>query len=503
MDEFNAWCGQCDSGVSGTDSWAYASLAVRYLCDHLANGASAGLVWEGYDSQYNYYSPLQWSFWGLLAVDNTNATVKTYTPRKLFYALSQISKFVRPGAQSIGISGSSSSLTPLLAFEHAGLGQITIVGINTSSSAATLNGALASLPVVPHLDLYYTSASTNLAFGGSNVVSSQTFSATIPSNCVFTLTYGLSQIGVTPTNAVLVPGNTQQFTASGTDPQGHVLSPQPTFSWSASGGGTVNSAGLFTAGASAGGPFNVIATSGGISGMATVSVAGIGTLGNTNQGTLANPLWNGGAWIDASRFQAVSNAAVSTIHAQVAAIAGHYKCAIYADTGGSPGAFLYGTGEVSIPDSGWHTFPLTSSVALVGGQYYWLAVWSDDVNAQVYYSGNGGTLRWGQYSYGTWPAPITTTGSSSLNYCIYATGLPGQPGITPPRARVTLLGNGSYQIRSDGIPGNTYRIEYTDTLANPSWHGIATNAADDFGVVQCTDSPPQGLTARYYRSAGL
>ena len=114
------------------------------------------------------------------------------------------------------------------------------------------------------------------------------------------------------------------------------------------------------------------------------------------RGVYRFPLWKR-AWINASRFQAVSNAAVSTVYAQVGTIAGHYKCAIYADAGGSPSAFLRGTAEVSNPTDGWQAFPLTSSFTLTNGSYYWLAIWSDDANAGVYYSDNGGTLRWGQY----------------------------------------------------------------------------------------------------------
>ena len=120
--EFNVWCGPCDSGVLGTYDWTYCEGTAEYLMQHLLNNASAGIVWEGYDSQYNYYSPLEWSFWGLFGVDDTNAVDKTYTARKNFYTLAQVSKFVRPGAQRIGVSGSVASLSPLLAFKHPGLG---------------------------------------------------------------------------------------------------------------------------------------------------------------------------------------------------------------------------------------------------------------------------------------------------------------------------------------------------------------------------------------------
>ena len=210
--EFNVWCSTCDSGTRGTYDWAYCKGTADYLLNHLANNASGGIVWEGYDSYY-LHPPTAWSFWGLLSVDNQNAAVKTYTPRKNFYTMAQISKFIRPGAQRIGVSGSVSSLSPLLAFKHEGLGQITIVGINTSGSAATLSGALASLPAVPHLDLYYTSATANLANGGSVAVNNGTFSATIPADCVFTLT-GSSGVNVALSN----PVNGAQFTAPATIP---------------------------------------------------------------------------------------------------------------------------------------------------------------------------------------------------------------------------------------------------------------------------------------------
>ena len=51
------------------------------------------------------------------------------------------------------------------------------------------------------------------------------------------------------------------------------LTSQPSFSWTASGGGTINASGLFTAGTTGGGPFTVTATSGSVSGTASVTVS--------------------------------------------------------------------------------------------------------------------------------------------------------------------------------------------------------------------------------------
>ena len=186
MTEFNVWCNTCDSGQRGNYDWNYCRGTASYLLQHLANGASGGIVWEGYDSFY-LHPPSTWSFWGLLAVDNENATPKTYTPRKNFYTVAQISKFIRPGARRIAVSGATTPLAPLLAFHHAGLGQLTLVGVNTSSSAATLRASLASLAAVTNLDLYFTTATTNLAAGGSFAVTNGVFNANIPPDCVFTL----------------------------------------------------------------------------------------------------------------------------------------------------------------------------------------------------------------------------------------------------------------------------------------------------------------------------
>ena len=86
----------------------------------------------------------------------------------------------------------------------------------------------------------------------------------------------LTSITVSPSSASVSTGGTQQFTAPGLDQFGNPMSPQPTFTWSVSGGGTISSSGLFTAGSTAGGPFTVTAAaSGGVSGTASVTVTSV------------------------------------------------------------------------------------------------------------------------------------------------------------------------------------------------------------------------------------
>ena len=85
----------------------------------------------------------------------------------------------------------------------------------------------------------------------------------------------LTKITVAPASASVQTGKTQQLTATGLDQFGQPMTPQPPFTWSVSGGGTITTGGLFTAGSTAGGPFTVIATSGTVSGTASVTVTGL------------------------------------------------------------------------------------------------------------------------------------------------------------------------------------------------------------------------------------
>ena len=149
--------------------------------------------------------------------------------------------------------------------------------------------------------------------------------------------------------------------------------------------------------------------------------AGVTTIGNTGEGSMADTIGDTTPWINSSRFTAANAMTVSRIKAKVGAISGSYQCAVYADNAGSPGAFLRATAKVTNPADGWQTFTLTSPLALTSGAGYWLAIWSSAANATVYAEASGGTLRWGQYAYSTaWPNPIATTGGGSYLYSIYA-----------------------------------------------------------------------------------
>jgi hypothetical protein len=81
-----------------------------------------------------------------------------------------------------------------------------------------------------------------------------------------------SALSVTPATASVTVGGGQLFAAMELDQFGQPMAAQPpSFSWTVTGGGVIGADGLFTA-ATAGGPYVVHAASGGLSGLASVTV---------------------------------------------------------------------------------------------------------------------------------------------------------------------------------------------------------------------------------------
>jgi hypothetical protein len=66
--------------------------------------------------------------------------------------------------------------------------------------------------------------------------------------------------------------------------------------------------------------------------------------------------------------------------------------------------------------------------------------------------------------------------------------------------RIENLGDGSFRLSFAGIPGRTYRVQYSDTVVNPIWHDLATNTADPLGQYEYVDRPPPEAASRFYRS---
>ena len=108
--------------------------------------------------------------------------------------------------------------------------------------------------------------------GGPFTVTASTGGVNGTANVTVSQAPVVTSITVSPATASVQTGGTQQFTATGKDQFGQPMNPQPNFSWTANGGGSIDQTGLFTAGSTAGGPFTVTAASGGVSGTANVTV---------------------------------------------------------------------------------------------------------------------------------------------------------------------------------------------------------------------------------------
>ena len=167
---------------------------IEHAFSSISQGASAVLMWDGYDSVYNHgilagrgSSPPNDAGNGPALLAYSTST-HLYTPRKPFYEFAQLFKFVPPGSVRVAAAESNASVT-IFGFHHAATGRVTLVGRNVGSSSVTFSGSLASLPVVPSFEFYRTTSSINMQRGTDVPVTGGAFSFVAPANSVFTLTY--------------------------------------------------------------------------------------------------------------------------------------------------------------------------------------------------------------------------------------------------------------------------------------------------------------------------
>ncbi|MBE2250149.1 MAG: PKD domain-containing protein [Myxococcus sp.] len=92
---------------------------------------------------------------------------------------------------------------------------------------------------------------------------------------VVVVTQVSTSLEVSPTSASVLTGATQFFSAQGRDQFNRFMS-LGAASWMVTGGGTIATNGMFTAGATPGGPFTVTASAGGRTGSASLTVVGSG-----------------------------------------------------------------------------------------------------------------------------------------------------------------------------------------------------------------------------------
>jgi subtilisin family serine protease len=177
---------------------------------------------------------------------------------------------------------SFSNRGPCVDISAPGVG-ITSDWILSNFAANTISGTSMASPHVAGAAALYLTVNPNAT--PAQVTSALTSNATtgvitgLPASTVDGLLYTgfignnpVATITVTPNPATLASGATQQFTATGRDASGNVVPITPVWSVVA-GGGTIDGNGLFTAGTVAGTYTNTVtASSGGVTGTATVTV---------------------------------------------------------------------------------------------------------------------------------------------------------------------------------------------------------------------------------------
>jgi hypothetical protein len=96
------------------------------------------------------------------------------------------------------------------------------------------------------------------------------------------------------------------------------------------------------------------------------------------------------------------------------------------------------------------------------------------------------------------------TNTDTFTYTIYddyyatATGMVTVVVQPAPSLTIVGLGNNSFVIRGDGVPGWTYHVQYADSPAQTNWQTLGTATADQYGIFLLTNS--HGASQRFYRT---
>jgi len=104
-------------------AWQSTETLFRLLGD----GMNGAIYWDAYDNYHDHDD--SWTAFGLL-----KNTWCAYMPKRPYYALKHIFRYVKPGMVRIGASCSLREI-PVLAFEDINNGQLTVAGMNPSNEA--------------------------------------------------------------------------------------------------------------------------------------------------------------------------------------------------------------------------------------------------------------------------------------------------------------------------------------------------------------------------------
>lgn len=111
-----------DLDQTGEKEWYIAWKSTSRLLDTLKAGFHGALFWDAFDNYHDHDEA--WTIYGLFR----NAR-KIFTPKKRYYALKQVYKYVKPGFERVEVISENKDIS-FLAFANTDRTKFTIVGMN-------------------------------------------------------------------------------------------------------------------------------------------------------------------------------------------------------------------------------------------------------------------------------------------------------------------------------------------------------------------------------------
>ncbi len=186
-----------DLDQTGEVEFGVGWRCVRRLLKAIEDGFTSGQVWDAFDNFHEHDKA--WATYGLFKTDRQSWT---YSPKRRYYALKQVFRFVKPGFVRVSINpqGVDANDTyklwhaplkhiPLYAFISPDGGDFTIVGMSTVERDVKLSIRMMGTKANNKPVTYYRTSRNEDCKEISNVTTKEdTMTAVIPECSIFTLT---------------------------------------------------------------------------------------------------------------------------------------------------------------------------------------------------------------------------------------------------------------------------------------------------------------------------
>ena len=186
-----------DLDQTGEVEFGVAWRCVRRLLKAIDDGFTSGQVWDAFDNFHEHDGA--WATYGIFKTDRGKWT---YTPKRRYFALKQIFRFVKPGFVRVSIEPQGVDANDIYKLWHAPLkhiplyafispdgGDFTIVGMSTVERDVKLNVRMMGTKAKDKVVTYYrTSRNEDCKEVGRTAIEDGRITVVIPDESIFTLT---------------------------------------------------------------------------------------------------------------------------------------------------------------------------------------------------------------------------------------------------------------------------------------------------------------------------